>query len=118
MRHPGLLELAVLLWVTPTLSLDRLVCSGLLTAYTLFGFGGGCTHYVTRQRERKLRELAALNVQCSPRKRVRFKLPEKLEEESDENDFGTDDGAMSLEKSFETEEQVHCPLKWIEKGRS
>ncbi|KAI5730366.1 hypothetical protein M8J76_012841 [Diaphorina citri] len=74
MRHPGLLEFSILLWVTPTLSGDRLVCSGLLSAYVVLGFSGQCHAYVARERARKLHE-ANESVECSPSKRVRFRLP-------------------------------------------
>uniref|UniRef100_A0A8D8V4T4 Nuclear envelope membrane protein n=1 Tax=Cacopsylla melanoneura TaxID=428564 RepID=A0A8D8V4T4_9HEMI len=57
MRHPGLLELWLLLWATPTLSLDRLVCSVSLSVYVLLGFSGQCAAYVRRERTRKLNEV-------------------------------------------------------------
>ncbi|KAL1456569.1 hypothetical protein WDU94_001290 [Cyamophila willieti] len=57
MRHPGLLELVPLLWATPTLSLDRLVCSVSLSVYVVLGFSGQCAAYVKRERTRKLNEV-------------------------------------------------------------
>lgn len=86
MRHPGLLELSLLLWATPTLTLDRLVCSGSLTAFVVLGFHGQCASYVTQQRNKKLRELTAPYRECLP-KHVHFKVP--LEEKQFLNESTT-----------------------------